>query len=35
MTAHIRHVDSGARTWQVWKNDLCLIAQLLFRGKTI
>jgi enterochelin esterase-like enzyme len=27
---HIWHVDSGAHTWPVWKNDLYLISQLLF-----
>jgi enterochelin esterase-like enzyme len=30
---HIWHVDSGGHTWPVWKNDLYLIAQLLFRDK--
>ena len=25
------HVDSGAHTWPVWKNDLYLLAQRLFR----
>ena len=28
---HIWHVDSGAHTWPVWKNDLYLLTQLLFR----
>jgi enterochelin esterase-like enzyme len=28
---HIWHVDSGAHTWPVWKNDLYLLAQRLFR----
>jgi enterochelin esterase-like enzyme len=28
---HIWHVDSGGHTWPVWKNDLYLLAQLLFR----
>jgi enterochelin esterase-like enzyme len=28
---HIWHVDSGGHTWQVWKNDLYLLAPLLFR----
>lgn len=28
---HIWHVDSGAHTWPVWKNDLYLFAQLLFK----
>jgi enterochelin esterase-like enzyme len=28
---HIWHVDSGGHTWPVWKNDLYLISQLLFR----
>jgi hypothetical protein len=26
-----QHVDSGAHTWPVWKNDLYLLAQRLFR----
>ncbi len=30
---HVWHVDSGAHTWPVWKNDLYLIAQLLFKDK--
>ncbi len=29
---HIWHVDSGGHTWPVWKNDLYLVAQLLFQG---
>ena len=29
---HIWHVDSGAHTWPVWKNDLYLISQMLFRS---
>jgi enterochelin esterase family protein len=28
---HIWHVDSGGHTWAVWKNDLYLISQLLFK----
>jgi len=28
---HIWHVDSGAHAWPVWKNDLYLLSQLLFR----
>jgi len=28
---HIWHVDSGGHTWSVWKNDLYLLAPLLFR----
>jgi enterochelin esterase-like enzyme len=28
---HLWHVDSGAHTWPVWKNDLYLLAQKLFR----
>ena len=28
---HLWHVDSGAHTWPVWKNDLYLVAQRLFR----
>ncbi len=31
--AHVWHVDSGGHTWPVWKNDLYLLAQLLFRNK--
>ena len=30
---HIWHVDSGGHTWPVWKNDLYLFAQLLFKDK--
>jgi enterochelin esterase-like enzyme len=30
---HIWHIDSGAHTWPVWKNDLYLISQMLFRDK--
>jgi enterochelin esterase-like enzyme len=29
--AHLWHVDSGAHTWPVWRNDLYLLAQRLFR----
>jgi enterochelin esterase-like enzyme len=29
--AHIYHVDNGAHEWPVWKNDLYLISQKLFR----
>ncbi len=28
---HIWHVDAGGHTWPVWKNDLYLLSQLLFR----
>jgi enterochelin esterase-like enzyme len=28
---HIWHVDSGGHEWPVWKNDLYLLALLLFR----
>ena len=28
---HIWHVDSGAHTFPVWKNDLYLFAQRIFR----
>ncbi len=28
---HLWHVDSGAHTWPVWKNDLYLLSQQLFR----
>lgn len=28
---HIWHVDSGAHTWPVWKNDLYLFSQLIFK----
>jgi enterochelin esterase-like enzyme len=28
---HLWHVDSGAHTWPVWKNDLYLLSQRLFR----
>ncbi len=29
---HLWHVDSGAHTWPVWKNDLYLLSQRLFRN---
>jgi len=28
---HVWHVDTGGHTWPVWKNDLNLFSQLLFR----
>jgi putative heme-binding domain-containing protein len=31
--AHVWHVDSGGHTWPVWKNDLYLLSQMLFRPK--
>ncbi len=31
--SHIWHVDSGGHSWPVWKNDLYLISQLLFKDK--
>jgi enterochelin esterase-like enzyme len=30
---HVWHVDSGAHTWPVWKNDLYLLSQMLFRDE--
>jgi enterochelin esterase-like enzyme len=30
---HVWHVDSGGHTWPVWRNDLYLLAQKLFREK--
>jgi enterochelin esterase-like enzyme len=30
---HVWHVDSGGHTWPVWKNDLYLISQMLFRDE--
>jgi enterochelin esterase-like enzyme len=30
---HLWHVDKGGHTWPVWKNDLYLLAQRLFRDK--
>jgi enterochelin esterase-like enzyme len=30
---HVWHIDSGGHAWPVWKNDLYLIAQMLFRDK--
>jgi enterochelin esterase-like enzyme len=30
---HVWHVDSGGHTWPVWKNDLYLFSQMLFRDK--
>jgi enterochelin esterase-like enzyme len=29
---HVWHIDSGAHVWPVWKNDLYLISQMLFKG---
>ena len=31
--AHVWHIDSGGHTWPVWKNDLYLLSQRLFRDK--
>ena len=28
---HIWHIDSGGHQWSVWKNDLYLLSQMLFR----
>ena len=28
---HVWHIDKGGHTWPVWKNDLYLVAQRLFR----
>jgi enterochelin esterase-like enzyme len=28
---HVWHVDAGGHTWPVWKNDLFLLSQRLFR----
>ena len=30
---HLWHVDTGGHTWPVWKNDLYLLAQRLFRAQ--
>jgi enterochelin esterase-like enzyme len=30
---HVWHVDSGGHTWPVWKNDLYLFSQRIFRDK--
>jgi enterochelin esterase-like enzyme len=30
---HVWHVDSGGHTWPVWRNDLYLLAQMLFRDE--
>jgi enterochelin esterase-like enzyme len=30
---HVWHVDSGGHTWPVWKNDLYLLSQMLFRDR--
>jgi enterochelin esterase-like enzyme len=30
---HVWHVDSGGHEWPVWKNDLYLLSQLLFRDR--
>jgi len=31
---HVWHVDSGSHAWPVWKNDLYLLSQRLFRDGT-
>lgn len=31
--AHVWHIDSGGHTWPVWRNDLYLLSQMLFRDK--
>jgi enterochelin esterase-like enzyme len=30
---HVWHTDTGGHTWPVWKNDLYLLAPMLFREK--
>jgi enterochelin esterase-like enzyme len=30
--SHVWHIDSGGHTWPVWKNDLYLFSQKLFRN---
>src|SRR5262249_19618296 len=30
---HVWHIDSGGHTMPVWKNDLYLLSQMLFRDK--
>jgi enterochelin esterase-like enzyme len=30
---HVWHVDSGGHEWPVWKNDLYLLSQMLFRDE--
>jgi enterochelin esterase-like enzyme len=30
---HVWHVDTGGHTWPVWKNDLYLMSQMLFRDE--
>lgn len=30
-TPHVWHIDAGSHTWPVWKNDLYLLSQKLFR----
>jgi S-formylglutathione hydrolase FrmB len=29
---HTWHVDAGGHTWAVWKNDLYLLSQMVFRN---
>src|SRR5262249_53471299 len=31
--AHVWHVDTGGHTFTVWRNDLYLLSQMLFREK--
>jgi enterochelin esterase-like enzyme len=33
MIPHIWHIDAGAHTWPVWRNDLYLVSQRLFRDE--
>ena len=30
---HIWHIDAGGHTWPVWRNDLYLVSQRLFRDE--
>jgi len=30
---HVWHIDSGGHTWPVWRNDLYLLSQMLFRER--
>jgi enterochelin esterase-like enzyme len=32
---HVWHVDTGGHTWEVWRNDLYLLAQRLFRSTSV
>lgn len=32
---HLWHVDAGSHAWPVWKNDLYLLSQKMFREDAV